>query len=175
MAALRAFARSDMVKMRPNSCASVTLLVAEQRIALDPRHVRLRDVCNMAPGTLGRRCFCGELVVRQRVVAEGEEAPAVGLREPLAVLHRHVDAVVLAVEVATSGGFLARTVRKRRGEHARQLLHDDSSFGEGPGLQVRVDVLLLHVDVVILGKARLAVSEAVSLLWSALDHPLAET
>src|SRR5262245_1850500 len=102
-AASRGIAGSYMVLMRPNSCASVTLPVAEQRIELDPRHVRLRDVGQVAAGTLGHRRLCGHLVVRQRVVAEGEVAPAVGLRKPLAVLHRHVDAVVFAVEVAASG------------------------------------------------------------------------
>src|SRR5262245_56950794 len=116
---LPAFAGSDIVLMRQSSPASISLLVAEQRIELDPRHVRLRDVRDVAAGTLGHRRLYGESVVRQRVVAEGEEAPAVRLREPLAVLHRHVDAVVLAVEVAAPGDFLARTVRKRRGEHAR--------------------------------------------------------
>src|SRR5262245_29603082 len=112
-AALRALASSDIVFMGPNGSASVALFVAEQRIELNPRHVRLRDVCRVAAGTLSGRCLRGELVVRQRVVAEGEEAPAVGLREPLAVLHGHVDAVVLAVEVSASGGFLPRTVGKR--------------------------------------------------------------
>src|SRR6185295_5480693 len=83
--------------------------------------------------------------VRQWMVAEGEEPPAVRLRESLAVFHRHVDPVELAIEEPAPGRFLAGAVRKRRAEHAGQLFDDDSSLRQDSGSQIRVDVLLLDV------------------------------
>src|SRR5262249_51343054 len=111
---------------------------------------------------------------RLRMMAESEEPPAVGLRESLAVLHRHVDAVELAVEEPASGWLVARTVRERWTEHPSQLFHEDGSFGEGSGFQVRVDVSLLHVDVVKLRKIRHTVVESVWRQRTAYEHPLAE-
>ena len=46
------------------------------------------------------------------MVPKGEEAPAIGLGKALTVFHRHVDAVVLALEESTSGWFLTRAIGK---------------------------------------------------------------
>src|SRR5262245_27956608 len=148
--------------------------VAKQRIELNPGHIGLRDVGDVASAALADRRLCRRVVVRQRMVAEGEEPPSVGLWKSLAVLHRHVDPVELAVEEPPSGWFLTRTVWKDWTEHARQLFHDDRSFGEHSGVQIRVDILLLHVDVVIFRKSRHAVVEPVGRQRSADEYPLAE-
>src|SRR5262249_23515242 len=90
----------------------IASFVAKQRIELNPGHVGLRDVGNVATAALADRRFRRGLRVRQWGVAEGEEPPSVGLGESLAVLHRHVDPIELAVEEPASRWFLARTVRK---------------------------------------------------------------
>src|SRR4029453_16559455 len=68
----------------------VPRLVAKQWIELNPGHIGLCDVGDVAACTLGggrlRRC----LVVRHGMVAKREEAPAVSLGESLAVLHGHI-------------------------------------------------------------------------------------
>src|SRR5262245_19629363 len=115
----------------------VARLVPKQRIELDPRHVGLRDVGNVAAAAFADGRLRRSGLVWPWVVAEGEEPPAVGLRESFAVLDRHVDAVELAVEEAAAGWFLARTVRKRWSEQARQLFHEDGSFRKDTGLQIR--------------------------------------
>src|SRR5262245_16980010 len=98
-------------------------LVAKQRIELNPGHIGLRDVGDVASAALADRRFRRRLLVRHWVMAKGEKSPSVGLGKSLAVLHRHVDPVELAVEEPASGWFFARSVRKRRIEHAGQLLH----------------------------------------------------
>src|SRR5215510_2337390 len=80
----------------------ISRLVAEQRIELNPREVRLRDIGNVAAGTLSRARLRRCLLVRHRMMAKSEEPPAIRLGESLAVLHRHVDAVELAVEEPAS-------------------------------------------------------------------------
>src|SRR5262249_34096942 len=80
----------------------------------------------------------------------------------------------LAIEVSASGRFLPRTVWKDRIEHARQLFYDDRAFGERSGFQIRVDVVLFHVNVVIFGKSRRAVVESVRRQRSAHEYPFAE-
>src|SRR5262245_49252124 len=87
--------------------ALVTRFVAKQRIELNPGHIGLRDVGDVAAAALADRCLGRRLLIRPGMVAEREEPPAVRLREPLAVLHRHVDAVELPVEEPASGWFLA--------------------------------------------------------------------
>src|SRR6266436_4729260 len=95
------------------------------------------------------------------MMTKGEEAPAVGLSKALTVFHCHVDAVILAVEKPASGRFLARDVWKRRIKNPRQLFYDDGSFGKLAGLQIRINVFLLDVYVVIFGKASLSVVETI--------------
>src|SRR5262249_2730675 len=126
-----------------------------------PRHVRLRDVGDVASGA--RRCgsFRGGLLVGSRMMPVGEVAPAVRLREALAVLDGEIDAVQLAVEEAAARGLLAGAIGERWIQDPRQLLDDDRSFRKGASLQIRVDILLLDVDVVELGKVGLAVVEPV--------------
>src|SRR5262245_27745714 len=80
----------------------ISRLVAKQRIELNPREVRLRDIGNVAAGTLSRARLRRCLLVRHRMMAKSEEPPAIRLGESLAVLHRHVDAVELAVEEPAS-------------------------------------------------------------------------
>src|SRR5262245_27051717 len=121
-------------------CILIAGLVAKQWIELNPGHIGLRDVGDVASAALSDGRLRRRRGVRQRMVAEREEPPAVGLGESLAVLHGHVDPVELAVEEPASGWFLTRTVWKDWIEHARQLFHDDRSLGELSGFQIRVDV-----------------------------------
>src|SRR5262249_58901872 len=111
----------------------------------------------MASCTLSHRLFSGGLFIRKWVVSEGEEAPAVGLGKSLTVFYGQVDAVVLAVEIAAPGWFLARAVWKSRIKNPRQLLYDYRSFRKLARLQICIDVFLLDVDVMIFGKSRFPV------------------
>src|SRR5262249_13027280 len=132
------------------------------------------DVGHVAPAALADRRLRRCLLVRPRMMAEGEESPAIRFREPLAVLHRHVDAVELAVEEAASGWFLAGTVWKSWIAETSQRLHADGSFTNASGLSVRVAVLPLDLDVVILGNSRHAVVESVGRERRADENPFAE-
>src|ERR1700747_2639847 len=96
-----------------NLIALLRVFVTQERIELNPRHVGLGDVRDMAPGTFGNRRLRGGLGIRQWVMAEGEEAPAIRIREPLAVFDSRVDAVVGAVEEPTSRWFCTGAVRER--------------------------------------------------------------
>src|ERR1700751_1344806 len=90
------------------------VFVTKYRIELNPCYVGVCDIGEMASRTFGHRLFRGGLIVGQWVMPEGEEAPAVGLSKTLAVFHRFVDAVELAVEISPSGWFGARAVWKSR-------------------------------------------------------------
>src|SRR6516165_4400711 len=109
----------------------------------------------MAPRTYGHRAFRGGRIVRQWMMPEGKKAPLVGPRKPLTVLHRHVDTVVLTVEIPASGGFRARAVRKSRFKDPGQLFDDDRSLGKGPGCQIRIDIFLFYVYMMKFGEVRL--------------------
>src|SRR5580692_2134100 len=115
----------------------------------------------MAPCALGDRRFCGSLRIRQWMMPKSEEPPVVRLSETLAVFHCYVDAVVFAVEISPSGWFSTGTVRKRGTENTSEFLYNDRPFGQGARLQVRIDVLLFYVDVMILREIRFSVVEAV--------------
>ena len=56
--------------------ALLRVFVTQERIELNPGHVRFGDISEMAPGTLGHRPFRGGLIVGQWVMPESEEAPA---------------------------------------------------------------------------------------------------
>src|ERR1700756_5353144 len=103
----------------------------------------------MATGTFGNRRLRGSLGIRQWVMAESEEAPAICVREPLAVFDSRVDAVVGAVEEPASRWFCTRAVRESRTQNASQFFDDNRSLGERTRLQVRIDVFRLDVDVMI--------------------------
>src|SRR5215468_510311 len=95
------------------------------------------------------------------MMPEGEEAPVICLGEPLAVFHSNVNSVVLAVEISASGWFATRTVRKLRIKNASQFLYDDRAFGKFTCLQICINVLLLNIDVMIFGKVRFSIIEAI--------------
>src|SRR5262245_66536849 len=84
----------------------ITGRVAKQRIELNPGHIGLRDVGDVAPAALTDRRLRRRLLVRQWMVTEREEPPPIGFRESLAVLHRHVDPVERAVEEPAPRRFL---------------------------------------------------------------------
>src|SRR5262245_21111436 len=92
--ALNSSKRSHTAMLR----TSIAWLVAKQRIELNPGHIGLRDVGDVAARALGGGRLCCRLVVGHGMMAKREEAPPVRLGEALGVFHRHVDAVVLAVE-----------------------------------------------------------------------------
>src|SRR5580700_5164546 len=88
------------------------------------------------------------------MMAEGEEAPAIGIGKALTVFHRHVDAVVCAVEIPASGWFLTRAVWKSRVKNPGQFFYDDRSFRKLACLQISINVFLLDVYVMIFGEVR---------------------
>src|SRR4029453_11672458 len=92
----------------------IPFFVTKQRIELNVRHVGLRHVGDMTSRTFADGPFLRSLVIRHRMMAECVETPAVRLGILLTVFYRYVDAVVLAVEVSTSGRFRARAVWKSR-------------------------------------------------------------
>src|SRR5712691_12847560 len=108
------------------------------------------------------------------MMAESEKAPAIGLREPLAVFYSRVDAVVGAVEEPASRWFCTRTVGESRTQKAIQFLDDNRSFGKRTRLQVRIDVFRLDVYMMIFGEPRFPVVEAVRRQWSTHKNPLAK-
>src|ERR1700720_3062001 len=108
------------------------------------------------------------------MMPEGEEAPAVGLSKALAVFDSRVDAVVGAVEEPASRWFCTRAVRESRTQKAIQFFDDNGSFWKRTRLQVRINVFLLDVDVMIFREARLSVVEAVRRQGSAHKDPLAK-
>src|SRR5579864_2365059 len=88
------------------------------------------------------------------MMSKGEETPAVSLCEALAVFYGHVDAVVRAVEISTSGWFLTRAVWKSRVKNPGQFFYDDRSFWKLARLQIGINVFLLDVYVMIFGEVR---------------------
>src|SRR5262249_16488487 len=115
----------------------------------------------MASRAFVHRRFCGGLRIWQWMMAEVEEAPAVGIGKPLTVFHRYVEPVVFAIEIATSRWFLARAVRESRIKNASQLLDEHSSFRKRARRQIGINIFLLDVDVMIFREARLPVVETV--------------
>src|ERR1700754_832885 len=89
------------------------------------------------------------------MMAECVVPPAVGIGILLTVFYRQVDTVVLAIEVSTSGSFVARAVGKGRIEDPSQFFYDDRSFWKIACLQIRIDVFLLDVHMMIFGEVGL--------------------
>src|SRR4030095_15235662 len=106
----------------------IAFFVTQQRVELNPRHVGVGDIGDMASRTFGCGRFLGSIRVRQGMMPECEEAPVIGLRKALTVFYCYVDPVVLTVEIPASGRFLTRAVWKIRFKDSRQLLYDDRSF-----------------------------------------------
>src|SRR5580693_7480259 len=147
------------------------VFVTQERIELNPCHVGLGDVCDMATGTFGNGRLRCRLGIRQWMMAESEEAPAIRIREPLAVFDGRVDPVVDAVEEPTPRGLSSRTIREGRTQNASQFFNDDRSLGKRTRLQVRVDVFRLDVDVVIFGESGFPVVKPVGRQRGAYENP----
>src|SRR5258705_13285140 len=94
----------------PRAASLSPVAVSENWIELCPSHVCFGDKGHMTPGALGRRSFFCRFGIGKRVVAEVEEAPAIGCGEFLAIFHSHVHAVVFTVEISSAGWFGARTI-----------------------------------------------------------------
>src|SRR5215469_4690060 len=103
----------------------------------------------MASCTFRRRLFCCRLVIRQGMMAEREETPAIGLGKALTVFYGQVDAVVRAVEESAPGWFLAGAVWESRIKDPREFFYDDRSFRKLTCLQIHINVFLLDVDVMV--------------------------
>src|SRR5246127_1632557 len=108
----------------------------------------------MATGTFGNGRLRGRLGIGQGMMTESEEAPAISIREPLAVFDCRVDAIVDAVEEPASRWFCTRSIREGRVQNAGEFLDNDRPFGEGTRLQIGIDVLLLYVNVMIFWESR---------------------
>src|SRR5262250_1116539 len=104
-------------------------------------------------------------------MAEVEKAPSVRLGEALAVFHRNVEPVIRSVEISASGGLGARAIGEGGIKNAGQFLDNHSSFRKRPRFQIRVHVLLLNIDVMVFGEARLAVVETVGRQRGADENP----
>jgi len=109
------------------------------------------------------------------MMPKSKEAPAVGLCKALTVFYCQVDAVVLAIEIPTSGWFLTRAVWESRVKNPGQFFYDDSSFWKLARLQIRINVFLLNIDVMIFGEVRLSIIEPVRRQRSPHKNPFAKT
>src|ERR1700739_2967943 len=109
---------------------------------------------DVASGTFGHGFLSCRLVIRHRMMPKSEEAPAVCLCKALTVFHRHVDAVVRAVEIPASRRFLTRAVGKSRVKNPGQFFYDDRSFWKLACLQIGINVFLLDVYVMLFGEVR---------------------
>src|ERR1700751_6481220 len=128
---------------------------------MNPGHVCGGEIWDVGSGTFAQGLFSCALVIRHWMMPKSEEAPAVCLCKALTVFYCQVDAVVLAIEVPAPGGFLTRAVWKRRIKNPRQLLYDDRSFWKLARLQIRINVFLFDVYVMVFGEVRLSIVEAV--------------
>jgi hypothetical protein len=131
------------------------IFVPKHRVELSIGHVCVRDIGDMASGTLGRRPFRGGFLVWQWMMPIGKETPAVRVCEALAVFYGHVDAVVRTIEIPASGGFLTGPVWKSRVKNPDQFFYDDRSFRKIACLQIYIDVFLFDIYVMIFGEVRL--------------------
>src|SRR5215813_1046273 len=102
---------------------------------------------------------------------EGEEAPSVCLSKPLVIFDGDINSVVFAVEISASRWLCARPVWEGRLKNASEFFNNDRSFGELTCLQIRFNVLLFYVDVMIFGKVCLSVVEPIGCQRSADKHP----
>src|SRR5262249_61750796 len=103
---------------------------SEQKVELNPRHIGLCYVRNVAPRTLCHGFLRSGLITGLRVMAEGKETPPIGFRESLAVLHRYVHAVICSVEKASPGRLGTRAIRESWIEQAGQFLPKTDAFRE---------------------------------------------
>jgi hypothetical protein len=105
-------------------------MVSEHRVELNPRHIGLGYVRNVAPCTLCHGSLLSGLLTGLRVMAEVKETPPIGFGESLAVLHRYVHAVICSVEIASPGRLGTRAIRESWIEHVGQFLHEHGAFRE---------------------------------------------
>src|SRR5215469_11180533 len=105
-------------------------MAAEQRVELNPRHIGLGYVRNVAPCTLCYRFLRSGLITGLRVMPEGKETPPIGFGESLAVLHRYIHAVICSVEKASPGLLVTRAVRESLIDQAGEFLHEHGAFRE---------------------------------------------
>src|SRR5262249_40436131 len=84
------------------------------------------------------------------------------------------DAVVDAVEEPASRWFRTRAVREGRTQNASQFFDDNCSFGKRTGLQVRIDIFRLDVDVMVFGESCVPVVEPVGRQGRAYKNPSAK-
>src|SRR5215467_10203831 len=103
-------------------------MAAEHRVELNPCHISIGYVRNVAPCTFRHGSLRSGLLTGLRVMTEIKETPPIGFGESLAVLHRDVHAVICAVEKASSGRLGTRAIRETWIEHASQFLHEHRAF-----------------------------------------------
>src|SRR5215471_3748436 len=108
------------------------------------------------------------------MMPESEVAPAVRLGEPLTVFDANVDPVELAVEIPSAGRFFPRAIWKSRFKNTSQLFYKDRSFGKCTRLQIGIYVFFLDVHMMIFGKVRFSIVEAVRGQGSSDKDPLAK-
>src|SRR5689334_2488213 len=126
--------------------------------------------CAFLDGRLLGGCLIG-----QWVMAEGEKAPAIRLREALAVLNRGVDAVEFPVEKSSSGGLVSRTVREGRIENPRKFFNKDGAFRKDARLYVGIQIPCLYVDMMEFWEVGLAIVQGIRRRGSADKNPPAKS
>src|ERR1700743_1308788 len=89
-------------------------LIAQERVKLDPSHIGLCNICQMATSTIADRHLSSSLLIWHRMMAECKVYPAVCPGEALTVLAGRVDPVQFTVEVTSPRRLGSRAVWKRR-------------------------------------------------------------
>src|SRR6266545_4826500 len=102
------------------------LFFEEQRVELNPCHIGLSHIGDVAAGAFGHRRFRGRRRIRLRMMPEGKVTPAVTIGKALVVLYRDVNAVEHPVEIASPGWLGTGTVGECRIKNSRQFLHETS-------------------------------------------------
>src|SRR5215470_3322539 len=150
------------------------ILLVENRVELNPSHIRVCDIRLVAAGAFGGRCFGSPLIIWQRMMAESEVPPAVCLGVPLGILDAQIDAVELAVEKSSARRFLTGAIWKSWIENSSQLLYEHRPLWKGARLQICIEVLLFDVHMMEFRKVRLSVVEAVGRCRGSQEDPFAK-
>src|SRR5262245_19691309 len=130
-------ATTDSVRLRPTYWLLV-LFPAKYWVELNPCHIGLGHIGDVAPGALGHRGFCSRRRIRLWMMSEGKVTPTVTIGKALAVLYRDIHAVELRIEKTSPGGLGAGAVREGWIKKPRQFLHEDCAFRKRTRLQINI-------------------------------------
>src|SRR6266498_605111 len=155
--------------------APMWLFFEEQRVELNPCHIGLSHIGDVAAGAFGHRRFRGRRRIRLRMMPEGKVTPAVTIGKALVVLYRDVNAVEHPVEIASPGWLGTGTVGECRIKNSRQFLHEDCAFRKRARLQISIEIARLHIYVVVFRESSVPVIEGIWRQGGADENPPAIT